>query len=179
MEDGHGTSSHSQLTRCVSHPANWMLLFAMQKLLQALSTWRSARWGAISRLWIPKRSCSMFVFISSVVQVHPTGLVKPDGPRLQSQVLCSRSAPRSRSPRVWRTTGTVLAFEPGKRSYVTGEIWKHKLSFSLALFSTAHYSGEGPSPPSRPCHCDGAQRWAAAAVPAALVASQRGASQRP
>ena len=26
-----------------------------------------------------------------------------------------------------------------------------------SLFSTAHYSGEGPGPPSRPCHCDGAQ----------------------
>ena len=55
--------------------------------------------------------------------------------------------------RVVLFTQTLIA--QGPHSHVE----KHE-----SLFSTAHHSGEGPGPPSRPCHCDGAQRWAAGAV---------------
>ena len=82
-------------------------------------------------------------------------------PSHQRRPCCDSAVPPHVPPALF--TQTLIA--QGPHSHVE----KHE-----SLFSTAHHSGEGPRPPSRPCHCDGAQRWAAAAVPAAIVACQRG-----
>ena len=53
-----------------------------------------------------------------------------------------------------------------------------KFFFHVVKCSRSAHVVRGTRPPSRPCHRGRAQRWAAAAVPAALAACQRGAWNR-
>ena len=58
------------------------------------------------------------------VQVHPTGLVKPDDPDAKIKFLAAEAL---------RGVGNLFAYELGRRDYVTGEMWKNEPPFRLAL----------------------------------------------
>ena len=78
------------------------------------------------------------------VQVHPAGLVKPDDPDAQIKFLAAEA--------LHGVQGNRLANELGRRDCVTGEMWKNKPPFRLALSRAAsdeiarhckHYNGRG------------------------------------
>ena len=65
------------------------------------------------------------------VQVHPTGLVKPDDPDAEIKFLAE--ALRGVGGLVFDALGNLYVYELGRRDYVTGEMWKNKPPFRLAL----------------------------------------------
>ena len=70
------------------------------------------------------------------VQVHPTGLVKLGDPDakikfLAAEALCGVGG------LVFDALGNRFANELGRRDYVTGELWKNKPPFRLALNKAA------------------------------------------
>ena len=78
------------------------------------------------------------------VQLHPAGLVKPDDPDAQIKFLAAEP--------LHGVHGNRLANELGRRDCVTGEKWKNKPAFRLALNKAAsddvawqwkHYNGRG------------------------------------
>eukprot|EP00450_Noctiluca_scintillans_P002882 CAMPEP_0194498356 /NCGR_PEP_ID=MMETSP0253-20130528/15013_1 /TAXON_ID=2966 /ORGANISM="Noctiluca scintillans" /LENGTH=203 /DNA_ID=CAMNT_0039339989 /DNA_START=727 /DNA_END=1339 /DNA_ORIENTATION=- len=71
------------------------------------------------------------------VQVHPTGLVKTDGPDVKNQKFGAAEALYEGSGLVWDALGNCFAMELGRRDYVTGERWKNKPPFRLALHKAA------------------------------------------
>merc|ERR1719384_377033 len=85
------------------------------------------------------------------VQVHPTGLVKPDDPDAKVKFLAAEAL-RGVGGLVIEKNGKRFANELGRRDYVTGEMWKNKPPFRLALNKAAsdeiiwhckHYTGRG------------------------------------
>merc|ERR1712048_1453236 len=85
------------------------------------------------------------------VQVHPTGLVKPDDPDAKVKFLAAEAL-RGVGGLVLDANGTRFANELGRRDYVTGEMWKNKPPFRLCLNKAAsdeiiwhckHYTGRG------------------------------------
>merc|ERR1719372_2903 len=85
------------------------------------------------------------------VQVHPTGLVKPDDPDAKIKFLAAEAL-RGVGGLVFDANGKRFANELGRRDYVTGEMWKNKPPFRLALNKAAsdeiiwhakHYTGRG------------------------------------
>jgi flavocytochrome c len=85
------------------------------------------------------------------VQVHPTGLVHPDEPDAKVKFLAAEAL-RGTGGLLLDATGKRFADELGRRDYVTGEMWKGKGPFRLALNSASskeiewhckHYQGRG------------------------------------
>merc|ERR1712139_621392 len=85
------------------------------------------------------------------VQVHPTGLVKPDDPDAKVKFLAAEAL-RGVGGLVLDANGNRFANELGRRDYVTGEMWKNKPPFRLCLNKAAsdeiiwhckHYTGRG------------------------------------
>jgi len=85
------------------------------------------------------------------VQVHPTGLVKPDDPDAKVKFLAAEAL-RGVGGLVFNNEGKRFANELGRRDYVTGEMWKNKPPFRLCLNKAAseeihwhckHYTGRG------------------------------------
>jgi len=85
------------------------------------------------------------------VQVHPTGLVKPDDPDAKIKFLAAEAL-RGVGGLIFDANGKRFANELGRRDYVTGEMWKNKPPFRLALNKNAsdeiswhckHYTGRG------------------------------------
>merc|ERR1711966_636350 len=85
------------------------------------------------------------------VQVHPTGLVKPDDPDAKVKFLAAEAL-RGVGGLVLDMKGKRFANELGRRDYVTGEMWKNKPPFRLCLNKAAsdeiiwhckHYTGRG------------------------------------
>merc|ERR1711971_467150 len=85
------------------------------------------------------------------VQVHPTGLVKPDDPDAKIKFLAAEAL-RGVGGLVLDCNGKRFANELGRRDYVTGEMWKNKPPFRLCLNKAAsdeiiwhckHYTGRG------------------------------------
>merc|ERR1712226_1818494 len=85
------------------------------------------------------------------VQVHPTGLVKPDDPDAKVKFLAAEAL-RGVGGLVFSADGKRFANELGRRDYVTGEMWKNKPPFRLCLNKAAsdeiswhckHYTGRG------------------------------------
>merc|ERR1712003_303559 len=85
------------------------------------------------------------------VQVHPTGLVKPDEPDAKVKFLAAEAL-RGVGGLVLDANGKRFANELGRRDYVTGEMWKNKPPFRLCLNKAAaeeihwhckHYTGRG------------------------------------
>merc|ERR1712019_302380 len=85
------------------------------------------------------------------VQVHPTGLVKPDDPDAKIKFLAAEAL-RGVGGLVLDAHGNRFANELGRRDYVTGEMWKNKPPFRLCLNKAAsdeiiwhckHYTGRG------------------------------------
>ena len=85
------------------------------------------------------------------VQVHPTGLVKPDDPDAKVKLLAAEAL-RGVGGLVFDKNGRRFANELGRRDYVTGEMWKNKPPFRLCLNKAAgeeihwhckHYTGRG------------------------------------
>merc|ERR1719230_274126 len=85
------------------------------------------------------------------VQVHPTGLVKPDDPDAKVKFLAAEAL-RGVGGIVLDAGGQRFANELGRRDYVTGEMWKNKPPFRLCLNKAAsdeiiwhckHYTGRG------------------------------------
>jgi len=85
------------------------------------------------------------------VQVHPTGLVKPDDPDAKVKFLAAEAL-RGVGGLIFDANGKRFANEVGRRDYVTGEMWKNKPPFRLALNLAAatemiwhakHYTGRG------------------------------------
>merc|ERR1719378_603725 len=85
------------------------------------------------------------------VQVHPTGLVKPDDADAKIKFLAAEAL-RGVGGLVLDAHGKRFANELGRRDYVTGEIWKNKPPFRLCLNKAAsdeiiwhckHYTGRG------------------------------------
>merc|ERR1712193_193463 len=85
------------------------------------------------------------------VQVHPTGLVKPDDPDAKIKFLAAEAL-RGVGGLVLDANGKRFANELGRRDYVTGEMWKNKPPFRLCLNKKAsdeiiwhckHYTGRG------------------------------------
>jgi succinate dehydrogenase/fumarate reductase flavoprotein subunit len=85
------------------------------------------------------------------VQVHPTGLVKPDDPDAKIKFLAAEAL-RGVGGLVLNAQGLRFANELGRRDYVTGEMWKNKPPFRLCLNKAAsdeiiwhckHYTGRG------------------------------------
>merc|ERR1719453_3014614 len=85
------------------------------------------------------------------VQVHPTGLVKPDDPDAKIKFLAAEAL-RGVGGIVLNAEGKRFANELGRRDYVTGEMWKNKPPFRLCLNKAAqeeiiwhckHYTGRG------------------------------------
>merc|ERR1719456_1748743 len=85
------------------------------------------------------------------VQVHPTGLVKPDDPDAKIKFLAAEAL-RGVGGIVINKDGERFANELGRRDYVTGEMWKNKPPFRLCLNKAAsdeiiwhckHYTGRG------------------------------------
>ena len=85
------------------------------------------------------------------VQVHPTGLVKPDDPDAKVKFLAAEAL-RGVGGIVLDATGNRFCNELGRRDYVTGEMWKNKPPFRLCLNRAAadeiiwhakHYTGRG------------------------------------
>jgi len=85
------------------------------------------------------------------VQVHPTGLVKPDDPDAKIKFLAAEAL-RGVGGLVIDAEGNRFANELGRRDYVTGEMWKNKPPFRLCLNKAAseeihwhckHYTGRG------------------------------------
>merc|ERR1719408_213351 len=85
------------------------------------------------------------------VQVHPTGLVKPDDPDAKIKFLAAEAL-RGVGGLILNKEGKRFANELGRRDYVTGEMWKNKPPFRLCLNNAAsteilwhckHYTGRG------------------------------------
>merc|ERR1711934_49427 len=85
------------------------------------------------------------------VQVHPTGLVKPDDPDAKIKFLAAEAL-RGVGGIILNKEGERFANELGRRDYVTGEMWKNKPPFRLCLNKKAsdeiiwhckHYTGRG------------------------------------
>merc|ERR1711966_471504 len=85
------------------------------------------------------------------VQVHPTGLIKPDDPDAKVKFLAAEAL-RGVGGLVLDADGNRFANELGRRDYVTGEMWKSKGPFRLCLNKAAsdeiiwhckHYTGRG------------------------------------
>merc|ERR1712115_507732 len=85
------------------------------------------------------------------VQVHPTGLVKPDDPDAKVKFLAAEAL-RGVGGLVFDANGKRFANELGRRDYVTGEMWKNEPPFRLCLNKAAsdeiiwhckHYTGRG------------------------------------
>jgi len=85
------------------------------------------------------------------VQVHPTGLVKPDDPDAKVKFLAAEAL-RGVGGLVFDAKGNRFANELGRRDYVTGEMWKNTPPFRLVLNKAAsdeimwhckHYTGRG------------------------------------
>merc|ERR1719420_1182376 len=85
------------------------------------------------------------------VQVHPTGLVKPDDADAKIKFLAAEAL-RGVGGLVLNQDGKRFANELGRRDYVTGEMWKSKPPFRLCLNKAAsdeiiwhckHYTGRG------------------------------------
>merc|ERR1712137_1338249 len=85
------------------------------------------------------------------VQVHPTGLVKPDDADAKIKFLAAEAL-RGVGGLVFDKNGDRFANELGRRDYVTGEMWKNKPPFRLCLNKAAsdeiiwhckHYTGRG------------------------------------
>merc|ERR1712187_834255 len=85
------------------------------------------------------------------VQVHPTGLVKPDEADAKVKFLAAEAL-RGVGGIVLDRNGKRFANELGRRDYVTGEMWKNAPPFRLCLNKAAseeiiwhckHYTGRG------------------------------------
>jgi flavocytochrome c len=85
------------------------------------------------------------------VQVHPTGLVKPDDADAKIKFLAAEAL-RGVGGLILDRDGKRFANELGRRDYVTGEMWKNKAPFRLVLNKAAsteilwhckHYTGRG------------------------------------
>jgi flavocytochrome c len=85
------------------------------------------------------------------VQVHPTGLVKPDDADAKVKFLAAEAL-RGVGGVLIDREGKRFANELGRRDYVTGRMWKNKPPFRLCLNSKAskeihwhceHYKGRG------------------------------------
>merc|ERR1719229_1944272 len=85
------------------------------------------------------------------VQVHPTGLVEPEDPDAKIKFLAAEAL-RGVGGLIFDADGKRFANELGRRDYVTGEMWKNKAPFRLALNKAAsdeilwhckHYTGRG------------------------------------
>merc|ERR1719382_2406718 len=85
------------------------------------------------------------------VQVHPTGLVKPDDADAKIKFLAAEAL-RGVGGLIFDANGKRIANELGRRDYVTGEMWKNKAPFRLVLNKAAseeihwhckHYTGRG------------------------------------
>merc|ERR1719510_2550489 len=85
------------------------------------------------------------------VQVHPTGLVKPDDPDAKVKFLAAEAL-RGVGGLVIDKNGKRFANELGRRDYVTGEMWKNQPPFRLCINKAAsdeiawhckHYTGRG------------------------------------
>merc|ERR1711953_301749 len=85
------------------------------------------------------------------VQVHPTGLVKPDDADAKVKFLAAEAL-RGVGGLVLDADGKRFANELGRRDYVTGEMWKNRPPFRLVLNKAAsaeihwhckHYTGRG------------------------------------
>merc|ERR1719195_2006742 len=85
------------------------------------------------------------------VQVHPTGLVKPDDPDAKIKFLAAEAL-RGVGGIILDANGKRFSNELGRRDYVTGEMWKNKPPFRLVLNKAAsteiawhckHYTGRG------------------------------------
>merc|ERR1719159_2232705 len=85
------------------------------------------------------------------VQVHPTGLVKPDDADAKIKFLAAEAL-RGVGGLVLNSEGQRFCNELGRRDYVTGEMWKNKAPFRLVLNKAAateimwhckHYTGRG------------------------------------
>merc|ERR1719479_811396 len=85
------------------------------------------------------------------VQVHPTGLVKPDDADAKIKFLAAEAL-RGVGGLIFDADGKRFANELGRRDYVTGEMWKNKAPFRLVLNKAAsdeiiwhckHYTGRG------------------------------------
>ncbi|CAL1128830.1 unnamed protein product [Cladocopium goreaui] len=85
------------------------------------------------------------------VQVHPTGLVKPDDADAKIKFLAAEAL-RGVGGIILNAEGKRFCNELGRRDYVTGEMWKSKPPFRLCLNRAAsdeiiwhckHYTGRG------------------------------------
>jgi succinate dehydrogenase/fumarate reductase flavoprotein subunit len=85
------------------------------------------------------------------VQVHPTGLVKPDDPDAKIKFLAAEAL-RGVGGLVLNKSGERFCNELGRRDYVTGCMWNNKAPFRLCLNKAAsdeiiwhckHYTGRG------------------------------------
>ena len=85
------------------------------------------------------------------VQVHPTGLVKPDDADAKVKFLAAEAL-RGEGGILLNAKGERFCNELGRRDYVTGEMWKNQGPFRLVLNSKAstaihwhceHYKGRG------------------------------------
>jgi len=85
------------------------------------------------------------------VQVHPTGLVKPDDPDAKVKFLAAEAL-RGVGGVLIDRKGERFANELGRRDYVTGQMWKNDPPFRLCLNKKAateihwhceHYKGRG------------------------------------
>ncbi|CAJ1407884.1 unnamed protein product [Effrenium voratum] len=85
------------------------------------------------------------------VQVHPTGLVKPDDADAKIKFLAAEAL-RGVGGIILNAEGKRFCNELGRRDYVTGEMWKSKPPFRLCLNKASsdeiiwhckHYTGRG------------------------------------
>merc|ERR1712159_455433 len=85
------------------------------------------------------------------IQMHPTGLVKPDEPDAKVKFLAAEEL-RGVGGIILNANGDRFCNELGRRDYVTGEMWKSKPPFRLCLNKAAseeiiwhckHYTGRG------------------------------------
>ena len=70
------------------------------------------------------------------VPVHPIGMEKPDDPDDKINFLAEEALRSVRGP-VSDAQGNLFANKLGRRDYLTGEIWKNKPTFRLALNKAA------------------------------------------
>merc|ERR1711879_472811 len=94
------------------------------------------------------------------VQVHPTGLVKPDDPDAKVKFLAAEAL-RGVGGLVFDANGKRFANELGRRDYVTGEMWKNKPPFRLVLNKAASDCPACTSQERPLAVCTGTTVWAA------------------
>ena len=109
-------------------------------------------WCVPAACRLASNSALCFLHRPACCQVHPTGLVEPNDPDAKIKFLAAEAL-RGVGGLIFNGDGERFCNELGRRDYVTGEMWKSKPPFRLALNKAAstemiwhckHYTGQLP-----------------------------------